>query len=589
MMNNTLLSIVTGTFNRLDYLRAMIQSVRDQLPHGIDYEFLLVDGGSTDGTLDWLREQGDVSVIAHGNLRGAIVAFCDGARAAHGDTVLLANDDVLFHDGGILRALVHLETHPTCGGVAFMDNRPAPGYDKLGYKVQFVPATAPDGRSVSVPYAQVGLFRRALGDAAGWWGDGDPIMRESRTYGGDNFLSARIWEMGYTIDAVQGCAVDDRLPQDDLRAQNVAHDAPMVSPYHRRFPNGVQIASQPKPDIATAEHLRILYLPLFSPGYGRYKRGLCDALARVGIVYELDYVGNRGRFISAVRDFQPHLILTQLHDAHTITAAMLDQARQVAPEGVVIVNWNGDVYADQLTAPDMLDLLKRVDLQTVVNADVLPVYAEHGIAAAYWQIGAEPVPERLPSMPAHDLLFMANAYSPARKTLGALLRHLDGHAGLYGFGWDEIGGSGNTFYSFAEGAALYRACMIAISDNQYSGKGFVSNRLFEALSNGAFVLQQTVPGLEELTGLVDGTHYVSWDDEKALRTLTRKYLKNDTERQRIAAAGEAYAREHFSFDARVQELFETLLPALRTTQPLSLDVLAALENAVADYFEPEAT
>lgn len=587
-MSNLILSIVTGTFNRLDYLRAMIKSVRDQLPPGIDYEFVVVDGGSTDGTLEWLRAQGDISTIAHGKLLGAIVAFCDGARAAHGDYVLLANDDVLFHDGGIMRALVHLETHGNCGGVAFMDNRPAPGYEKPGYKVQFVPATAPDGRSVSVPYAQVGLFRRALGDAAGWWGDKDPIMAESRTYGGDNYLSARIWEMGYTIDAAEGCAVDDRLPQDELRAQNVAHDAPMVSPYHRRFPNGVQIATQPKPDVDVAERLRILYAPLFSPGYGRYKRGLCDALAQIGLVYELDYVRNRAGFLRAVQDFQPHLILTQLHDAHTITTAMLDQARALAPEGVVIVNWNGDVYADQLTAPDMLDLLSRVDLQTVVNADVLPVYAEHGIQAAYWQIGAEPVPERLPSMPAHDLLFMANAYSPARKQLGAFLRSLDGSAGLYGYGWDEIGGSGNTFYNFAEGAALYRACKIAISDNQYSDKGFVSNRLFEALSNGAFLLQQTVPGLEELTGLVEGTHYVGWTDAKDLRLITKKYLKNDTERRRIAAAGEAYAREHFSFDARVRDLFESLLPALRAMQPLDPTKLAELEAAVANFFEPES-
>ena len=104
-------------------------------------------------------------------------------------------------------------------------------------------------------------------------------------------------------------------------------------------------------------------------------------------------------------------------------------------------------------------------------------------------------------------------------------------------------------------AALYRRCKIAIGDNQYGDKGFVSNRLFEALANGAFLLHQTIPGLEELTGLVDGVHYVSWGDYDDLRAQARTYLADDAARRRIAAAGEAFVRAHHSFDARVQELF----------------------------------
>src|SRR5262245_40629500 len=103
------ISIVTGTYNRLPYLQQMMQSVRQQMPIGLPAEFVICDGGSTDGTLEWLREQPDVKLIEHGELKGAIAAFTDAANAAQGKYVLIANDDVVFWPGSILRALVHLE------------------------------------------------------------------------------------------------------------------------------------------------------------------------------------------------------------------------------------------------------------------------------------------------------------------------------------------------------------------------------------------------------------------------------------------------------------------------------------------------
>ncbi len=118
---SVILSIVTGTFNRLQLLAEMIESVRATVPSSISYEFVIVDGGSTDGTLEWCKRQRDVVLIEQGALLGAIKAFNAGAYAARGQYVILANDDVLFHIGSIVRAIVYLEEHPTCGAVAFAD------------------------------------------------------------------------------------------------------------------------------------------------------------------------------------------------------------------------------------------------------------------------------------------------------------------------------------------------------------------------------------------------------------------------------------------------------------------------------------
>lgn len=564
-----ILSIVTGTFNRLDYLRAMIESCRLQLPVGMDYEFVLVDGGSTDGTLAWCKEQPDVRLIEHGRLYGAIKAFTDGARAAQGDYVLLANDDILFHPRSILRALAYLDAHPTCGAVAFADNRKAPGYEAEGYHVQTIRALKPQYSDigaggtvalympVDIVYAQVGLFRKALGDAVGWW-DMGADAGEQHTYGGDSYLSARLWEMGYSVDALVGCAVDDRIPSDTLRQLNYDTEQKIGSAFYRRFPDGVRIGILP--DHSTQrEHLRILYLPLYSPGWGRYKHGLFDALAKEGYVYELDYVQRPEAIASILEDWQPHLVLSQFHDTTLISAATLRDLRQRAPSAVW-VNWNGDVYSENLLSAGMIDLCRALDLQLTVNADVLSQYIAAGVNAAYWQIGYEPVENPLPKMRKHTLLFMATAYDPRRKALGDLLRQLDSKAGLYGAGWNKP--SGDTLYNFAQGAALYRACTIAVSDNLYGDRGFVSNRLFEALAHGAFVLQQHIPGLEDLTGIIPGKHLVEWEDFDDLRAKIEAYLPDEPARRRIAAAGQGYVREHCSFEARVNELFDRLLPSI---------------------------
>ena len=408
------LSIVSGTYNRLSHLQQMIHSARLALPAGIGYEFVLVDGGSTDGTLDWLRAQPDVQVIEHGELRGAIPAFCDGAKAATGDYVLLANDDVVFHPFSIVRALRYLEDTPACGIVAFADDRPVPGYAQA-FKVQYVSALSPQGTGCVVPYAQVALVRKWLGDMAGWWGADDPIMGKARTYGGDNYLSARCWELGYSVDEVPGAQVSDKIPLDALRRQNTAQP-PGVHPdsqaYLDRFPQGPHIAAAPTINGHTGRKLRILYLPIYEPGHEIQrlgKAGLRRALKKRGLVYEIDYLGQSADTVAgAIKAWKPDLMLCQLQDATNVPPDRLGFWRVLHP-GMLVVNWHGDARGHAESA--YLDLLKHVDLQLVVNAAALDLCAAHGIRSAYWQIGYEEAQGDLPEVEAHDVVFLGNAYS----------------------------------------------------------------------------------------------------------------------------------------------------------------------------------
>lgn len=569
-MNSPLISVVTGTFNRLASLQRMIVSARQEIPRGLSYELIVVDGGSTDGTLDWLRQQADVRLIEHGELRGAIKAFCDGANATRGEYVALANDDIIFKPCSIVAALSHLERTPTCGAVAFADNRTSlVSGDGSQYRVEGMGATTSDGQKTMVPYAQVGMFRRGLGNLAGWWGNTDPIMSQARTYGGDNFLSSRLWEMGFTVDAVPQAQVEDHIVRDALRQHNAGGSGSRDSAlYYQRYPT-VQLPSLWN-RVADSNRLRILHLPVYEgshPGRKNVEAGLTEALADYGLAFEVDYLNEPFDLIDLVKAWQPDLLITQIQGPGRITAYQLASARNAAP-GMVIVNWNGDAHEVGLVSERVVELLRYVDLQTTINARVLPVYQHLGIRAAYWQIGFKDPVGPLPDVPAYDVLFQGNCYNRDRDALVQALRWLRHpgstqpvSVGVYG---RCKAANGNTHYSFATQAALVKKARVVIGDTFPGTRAFVSNRLFQTLAAGGFMLQQHSEALDEFTGLRAGLHYIEWGDLADLQAKILYWIGDERaeERARIATSGRDFVRANFSYPAQVRKLFEQLLPTV---------------------------
>ncbi len=99
-------SVVLGTYNRLSFLKSTIESIRaSQID--IPYEIIVVDGGSTDGTIDWLTSQGDIiSIVQHnrevseGKSRrkrswGYFMNL--GFKCAEGRYICLISDDSVIH------------------------------------------------------------------------------------------------------------------------------------------------------------------------------------------------------------------------------------------------------------------------------------------------------------------------------------------------------------------------------------------------------------------------------------------------------------------------------------------------------------
>jgi glycosyltransferase involved in cell wall biosynthesis len=104
-------SIVTPSFNQAEFIAETIGTVLSQ-----DYpeiEYLVVDGRSTDGTLDILRSFGErLNWISEPD-RGQSDAINKGWRRTGGDIIAWLNADDLYRPGAVRKAVAFLLEHPT--------------------------------------------------------------------------------------------------------------------------------------------------------------------------------------------------------------------------------------------------------------------------------------------------------------------------------------------------------------------------------------------------------------------------------------------------------------------------------------------
>lgn len=117
-----LLSIITPCLNRVSFVREAVESVLKQ-----DYspvEHIVVDGGSTDGTLDVLDEFKDIRVISEPD-NGVYDAINKGILAARGEVIGFLNADDMY----VLEVFPYIvkrfqenrELKALCGGAEILD------------------------------------------------------------------------------------------------------------------------------------------------------------------------------------------------------------------------------------------------------------------------------------------------------------------------------------------------------------------------------------------------------------------------------------------------------------------------------------
>ena len=103
-------AIVTPSFNTAEYIGDAIRSVLDQGYPGVDY--LVMDGGSTDGTLEVLRSfEGRLRYVSEKD-GGQADAIRRGIERTEGDVVTWLNSDDYFAPGAFEAVAGFFDAHP---------------------------------------------------------------------------------------------------------------------------------------------------------------------------------------------------------------------------------------------------------------------------------------------------------------------------------------------------------------------------------------------------------------------------------------------------------------------------------------------
>lgn len=189
-------SIVTPNYNGARFLEESLRSVQAQREAGIDVEHIVIDGGSTDGSLAILeRHRAALCHLVSEPDHGPASAINKGLRLATGDLVGWLNADDRFRPAALRRVADWMESHPRkalcfghCPIVDEQNIEIRRGITR--FKEAFFPVscrfTVQCINYVSQPAM---LFRHRAMEAAGW-------LREDLKYAWDYDFILRLWRQG---------------------------------------------------------------------------------------------------------------------------------------------------------------------------------------------------------------------------------------------------------------------------------------------------------------------------------------------------------------------------------------------------------
>jgi glycosyltransferase involved in cell wall biosynthesis len=156
-----LVSIVTPSYNQARFLEETIRSVLEQdYPH---IEYLIVDGGSTDDSLEIIQRYADrLAWWVSERDQGQTDAINKGFARARGEIFAWLNSDDTYAPGAISQAVAFLLSHPQAGMVYGDANL----IDENGRVIGKFPARQTDYRRLKRGYVhipqQASFFRASL-------------------------------------------------------------------------------------------------------------------------------------------------------------------------------------------------------------------------------------------------------------------------------------------------------------------------------------------------------------------------------------------------------------------------------------------
>ena len=182
------LSVITLSYDNLDFTKAFVKSIRDNTT--LPYELIIVDNGSEPDTQRWVEENSDQSIIFQEN-QGFSKGFNEGVKLAQGKYVMMANNDTEFPPDWDKKLVDIIEKNPGAGIVTpvYTSGRKSALRTETGEKILKVFPFR------KYPSAVAFLMRRNdfISKFGGW------SEKYEIASGEDADLCFKVWKAGYDI------------------------------------------------------------------------------------------------------------------------------------------------------------------------------------------------------------------------------------------------------------------------------------------------------------------------------------------------------------------------------------------------------
>lgn len=109
------LTILIATYNRLEALKTAVNAISAQTR--CSHEIIVIDGGSTDGTIEYLQSRDDITSVFQGKLLGAPRAYNQVWHEVESKYTCWLSDDTELTNSGLDLAVQILENDPGIGMV----------------------------------------------------------------------------------------------------------------------------------------------------------------------------------------------------------------------------------------------------------------------------------------------------------------------------------------------------------------------------------------------------------------------------------------------------------------------------------------
>ncbi len=285
-----LVSIVTPSFNQARYLETTIRSVLGQ-----DYprlEYLIVDGGSTDGSVEVIRRYaGRLAWWVSEPDQGQADGINKGLRRAQGEIVAWLNSDDVYAPGAVRAAVEAFQKHPEAG-LVFGDALSINASGRAFHTLKAGPWGLEDLMTFHMLTQPAVFMRRTVAAEVGFLDEDFHFLLDHRLW---LKIAARA-EMVY-VPAVWAFA------RYHAEAKNAAHAAEFGA-------EALRLAAWLATD------------PAFGQAYRRLKRPVWAAAHRFRARYLLDaehYAAALGGYLRALAWHPP----TALQEAHRMVFALL--------------------------------------------------------------------------------------------------------------------------------------------------------------------------------------------------------------------------------------------------------------------------